>query len=53
MSKKQFVLKNAMDYLLKSNSYYFKYNRKVKKTWYEQNYHGVVKDPDGEKRKLF
>ena len=41
-----------MENLLKTKFYYLKFNRGIKKLKFEENYHGIVKDPDGKKRKL-
>ena len=42
-----------MKNLLSTGSYYFKYNRvKFEKNKFEENYHSIVLDPDGNKRNL-
>ena len=50
---KKFILQEEMKNLLSTGSYYPKYNRaKLKKNKFEVNYHGIVLDPDGNKRNL-
>ena len=48
---KKISINNEVRKLLVSNKYYLKFNRK-RKIKYEENYHGIVKDPDGKKRQL-
>ncbi len=50
--KKSFMLNRDIKKLLSKNIYYLKINRNNGKYTYEQNYHGTVKDPDGNKRNL-
>ena len=50
--KKSFKLNRDIKKLLSKNIYYLKINRNNGKYTYEQNYHGTVKDPDGNKRNL-
>ncbi len=48
---KKFDLKKEIKKLLKKNKYYIKHNRNSK-IKYEENYHELVKDPDGKIRNL-
>ena len=50
--KQNFNLRVEIKKLLSKNLFYLKHNRGLKRIKYEENYHGVVKDPDGKIRNL-
>lgn len=49
--KKKFLLNKEIKTLLLNNKYYVKHNRHLK-LQFEENYHGLIKDPDGKIRDL-
>ena len=49
--KKKINLKNDIKILLKKNLFYLKHNRNLQIN-FEENYHSLVRDPDGKLRNL-